>query len=505
VKVLYASSEVVPFAKTGGLADVAGALPVALAELGVDVRVIMPLYRSVRANAEDLVDTGLRLRVPVGDRTVTGELWEARLPGSKVPVYCLGQDSYYDRDGLYGTTGADAHPYEDNCERFVFFSRGIMEALRALNFQADVLHLNDWQSALAAVYVKTLYENEPDIRGLGTLVTVHNLLYQGVYWHWDMPLTGLDWTHFNWRELEYYGKINLLKGGLVFSDYINTVSPTYAREIQTPQFGYGLESVLAERQERLTGIVNGIDTSVWDPETDPHIPANYSAKDPANKAVCKAELQKQNNLPQEADVPLIGMISRLVAEKGFDLVLEVVAKVCQDGAQFVLLGTGQPEYHQAFADLAKKLPKNVAVNLTFSNPLAHQIEAGADIFLMPSRFEPCGLNQLYSLRYGTVPVVRRTGGLADTITSYTPKKLKTGEANGFSFGPFTAGGLSKALKQALTLYREHRKAWRKLLLVGMKQDWSWSRSARDYAVLYDKVAEAGRARSAKATTRGPGT
>ncbi len=498
MKVFFATSEVVPFAKTGGLADVSGALPRALAGLGVDVKLIMPLYRSVRETATDLTDTGLRVEVPIGDKTVTGELWQTTLPDSDIPVYCLAQSRYYGREGLYGTTGVDPHPYPDNCERFVFFSRCVIEALLALDLQPDVLHLNDWQSALAAVYLKALYQDETALQRTGTLMTVHNLLYQGIFSHWDMLLTGLGWAVFNWRQLEFYGKVNLLKGGLVFADYINTVSPTYAREIQTPAFGNGLDGVLAERRDRLLGIVNGIDTTIWNPETDPHVPAQYSAEDPAGKAVCKAELQKENDLPVRADAPLIGMVSRLVGEKGVDLVLEVLPNLCKEGAQFVLLGTGEPEYHEAFTRLAEEFPRNVAADLTFNNPLAHRIEAGADMFLMPSRFEPCGLNQLYSLRYGTVPVVRRTGGLADTITDYTPEGLSGGEVNGFSFTAFTAEALGETLQRAVSLYRDDRESWKRLLLAGMKQDWSWTRSARDYCALYEKVAEAGAARAQRA-------
>jgi len=462
------------------------------------VRLIIPLYRDVWEKADDLEDTGLRLEVPIGDKTVTGELWQTVLPGTGVRVYCLRQNKYYDREGLYGTTGADAHPYPDNCERFIFFSRGIIEAALALDFEPDVLHLNDWQSALAAVYLETLYGDAEGLSRVGALLTVHNLLFQGVFSHWDMLLTGLGWSLFNWRQLEFYGKVNLLKGGLVFADYINTVSPTYAREIQTPAFGNGLDGVLAERSDRLLGIVNGIDTTVWDPQSDPLIPANYSADDLSGKAACKAELQKQNGLPVSAQAPLIGTVSRLASQKGVDLMLEVLPELCREGAQFVLLGTGEPEYHEAFAKLAQEFPKNVAANLTFDNALAHQIEAGSDIFLMPSRFEPCGLNQLYSLRYGTVPVVRRTGGLADTITDYTPEGLAAGEANGFSFTTFTAKALTESLRRALGLYRNDKESWKRLLLVGMKQDWSWTRSAGEYHALYRKVAEAGAARAAGA-------
>ncbi len=490
MNILFATSEAVPFAKTGGLADVSGALPRALAELGHDVRLILPLFRAVRDSGAELADTGIRVTVPVGEEGVEGELWESKLPGSDVPVYFLGNDEYYDRPGLYGETGAGAHAYADNCQRFVFFSRGILEALLALGFEADVLHLNDWQTALAAVYLRTLYDVEPSLRRMGTLLTIHNLLYQGIFWHWDVPLTGLGWSLFNWRQLEFYGKLNLLKGGLVFSDYINTVSPSYAREIQTAAFGNGLEGVLSERRDRLSGIVNGIDYNMWNPETDELIPAHYSAEDLAGKAKCKAALQKKNKLPVKADAPLVGMISRLVPEKGFDLVLEVVPEVLGSGAQVVLLGTGEPKYHEAFGEMAKEFPKNFAVNLTFNDRLAHEIEAGADIFLMPSRVEPCGLNQLYSLRYGAVPVVRATGGLADTITDFDPGTLTAGEANGFVFERFTAEALAEALGRALTLFRSDPQAWAELRRVAMTQDWSWGRSAGEYQALYELVSEA---------------
>jgi starch synthase len=290
--------------------------------------------------------------------------------------------------------------------------------------------------------------------------------------------------------LEFYGKLNLLKGGLVFADYVSTVSPTYARQIQTPAFGNGLEGVLAERRDRLVGIVNGIDTEVWNPETDPLLPARYSARKLSGKAACKAQLQKESRLPKAPQAPLIGMISRLVAEKGFDLVLEVLPGLLRQGVQVVLLGTGEAKYHEAFAALAKEA-KGFAAHLTFDNRLAHLIEAGADVFLMPSLVEPCGLNQLYSLRYGTVPVVHRTGGLADTITDYSPQSLLEGKANGFVLEAPTAQALTETLGRALTLYRTNPKAWQQLQLVGMKQDWSWSRSAREYHALYGRVAEAG--------------
>jgi starch synthase len=488
VNILLATSEAVPFAKTGGLADVSGALPVELARLGHQVALILPAYRQTRYCGQPIEPMGIDFIVPIGSKTVVGHLLRSTMPGGKVPVYLVEQDQYYDRDELYSVDGKD---YIDNCERFVFFSRAVLEAIRLLDLRVDVLHANDWQTGLAPAYLKIEYRNVPRYQRIASLLTVHNLSYQGQFWHWDMLLTGLDWKYFNWRQMEFHGNLNLLKTGMVFADSINTVSPRYAQEIQSSPLGCGLEGVLQYRRDVLSGILNGIDPQEWNPATDPHLAANYSAETVGQvKPLCKAALQKELGLPQDRTAPLVGFVGRLIEQKGIDLVVEVMQRWVQTGdVQWAILGTGQPKYHKMLQVLAERFPKKVALRLEFSNPLAHRIEAGADVFLMPSRFEPCGLNQLYSLRYGTVPLVRATGGLADTIAGYdslSPNLV----ANGFVFQECSSLALGECLRQARDALRRPD-VWRQLVAVGMGQDWSWARSAKQYTELYRKTMERG--------------
>ena len=501
MNILFIASEVAPFAKTGGLADVAGAMPKHLAEFGHKVHLVMPLYRIVKESFPGLRPTERSITVPVGQTDWHATIWTSKLPDSDVPICFLDQPCLYDREELYGTyktAGVEKGDYSDNCTRFTFLARGALEAAIALGLSPDVVHANDWQTGLVPVYIKTLYRAHPALANTGTVFTVHNLAYQGLFDRLDMTLTGLDWSLFNWRELEFFGKLNLLKGGLVFADIINTVSSQYAKEIQTPDFGFGLDGVLRERSADLFGIINGIDHSVWSPEVDELIPAKYGPDRPVGKATCKKELQRQSKLDIKSS-PLLGMISRLDNQKGFDILALVVNKILQHDVQFVLLGTGDKKYHELFEGLARRYPGKVGIHLTFNNQLAHQIEAGADIFLMPSRYEPCGLNQLYSLRYGTVPVVRRTGGLADTIVDVNENTLASGAANGFSFDEYSGPALLKAVERALELYK-NRKAWKQLMLNGMRQDWSWSRSAGEYAKLYQlAVLKRSQRNSAKST------
>jgi len=485
MKVLFASSEIVPFAKTGGLADVSASLPVALRKLGHEISVFTPLYGETRAKNPSLRPTGITVSVPVGERTVSGGIMEGALPGSDVPVYFLDAPKYYDRDGLYGTSAGD---HKDNCSRFVFFARGLLETAKALGFAPDVIHLNDWQTALAAVYRKTLYAGEPLFEKSAVLLTIHNLAYQGVFWHLDMPLTGIDWSHFNWKELDHFGKLNFLKGGIVFADRINTVSPTYAGEIRSSEFGAGLDGVLRHVGGRLSGIINGVDYAHWNPETDELLPARYSASDLSGKAECKKALQAEYGLPQKADVPVIGIVGRLAAQKGLDLVAEAMGEFLKMPLQIIILGTGEEKIQDVIREVASSAPERIGAKIAFDNRIAHLIEAGSDIFMMPSRYEPCGLNQMYSLKYGTVPLVRSTGGLADTIVDCTPETLKSGRANGFSFKPYEVKALIETVKRALELYGR-REDWARLVSVGMRQDWSWARSAREYEALYKKMAK----------------
>ncbi len=486
MNILLATSEAVPFAKTGGLADVCGALPIELARLGHDVAVIMPGYRQTRYCGQPIEPLGIDFIVPIGSKMVSGHLSKSTLPGSTVPVYLVEQDQYYDRDELYSVDGKD---FIDNCERFVFFSRAVLEAIRLLDLHVDVLHVNDWQTGLIPAYLKIEYHSVPRYERIASLLTVHNISYQGQFWHWDMLLTGLDWKYFNWHQMEFHGNLNLLKTGMVFADSISTVSPRYAQEIQSSPLGCGLEGVLQYRRDVLSGILNGIDPHEWDPQKDPHLAANYTcATAEQGKSICKASLQKEVGLPQEPTAPLVGMVGRLIDQKGFDLVADVMQRWVQTSdVQWVILGTGVPKYHKVLELLAERFPQKVAVKLGFSNPLAHRIEAGADIFLMPSRFEPCGLNQLYSLRYGTVPLVRATGGLADTITGYDPLSPNP-NGNGFVFHEYSALALSECLRQACDAYRRPD-VWKTLMATGMSQDWSWARSAKQYEDLYQKTLE----------------
>lgn len=483
MRIVEITPEAVPFVKTGGLADVAGALPPALQALGHDVSVFLPLYRRVRRGPTAFDPSALVVTVPVADRRREVRVRTARLPGSAVTWHALECDPLYDRDELYG----DAHgDYPDNAERFVVFVRAVLEALEAMGHAPDILHAHDWQAALATVYAKTLYADRPFLRRARTVLTVHNLSYQGLFWHWDMPLTGLPWSRFNWRELEFYGKINFLKGGVVFADAVTTVSPRYAREIQTPEFGCGLDGALRHRADALHGILNGIDEAAWDPRTDPHLPARFGPDNLRGKAACKRRLQKRLDLPARADVPLFGFVGRLVDQKGVDLLEAVLPGLLERDVQCAILGAGQEKHHLFLQELRRRRPDQVGLCLGFDEALAHAIEAGADIFLMPSRFEPCGLSQMYSLRYGTAPVVRETGGLADTVVDCTPETLRDGTATGFSFRVHRPEAFREAIDRALAAFAD-ASAWRDLIRRGMAQDWSWARSAERYVDVFERV------------------
>ncbi len=466
MRILFVSAEVSPFAKVGGLADVAAALPRALHGLGVDVRIAMPKYRQVvgKTDLEQLT----RLTVPVGNAEEECEVFRGYLPQSDVPVYFFGNDPYFDRDQIYGEKGGD---YPDALERFVFLSRGALELPASLNWQPDIIHVNDWHTALVPAYLRA---------GIGprdakSILTIHNLAYQGVF-PWDRSvITGLP--HDIISGFNHQGKLNLLKGGILNADRLTTVSPSYAVEIL--ENGEGLEQTLRMRADALVGILNGIDDVVWNPETDPLLWANYSADDPSGKSVNKERLRDELGLEPDPTAPVVGMISRLASQKGFDLIMSAFDRMMALGIQFVILGTGTPEYEEFFRAAASRYPGRAAALITFSEEWAHRIEAAADIFLMPSRFEPCGLNQMYSLRYGAIPVVRATGGLKDTVTEYTGA---TG--NGFVFTEYTPDAMLAALRRAVSLYRDDPAAWAALRKRGMEEDHSWSTAARNYLELY---------------------
>jgi starch synthase len=480
MRILLASSEIWPFAKTGGLADVAGALPKALAKLGVEVRVIMPKYKGIEERGFPIVYKNYRVSCPISQTNVSAEIVESQYDG--ITVYLVEKDEYYYRDYLYATQDGD---YLDNAERFIFFSKSILEAIKITGYVPDILHCNDWQTSLAPVFLHAIYQKDPVLSPVSTLLTIHNLGYQGLFWHLDWHLLNMGWEYFTPDCLEFYGKINFLKGGIVFSDVINTVSKKYSEEIQTPEFGYGLDGILRTRKDDLYGIVNGIDYEEWGPSIDKHLPANYTIESLAEKRRCKAALQQAFSLPVNPDVPVIASISRLADQKGFDLVASALDEMLALDVQYVLLGTGERKYNELFPELAKNHRDSFSIRIAYDNSLAHLIEAGADMFLMPSLYEPCGLNQLYSLRYGTVPIVRAVGGLDDTITD-NPHNPSSN--TGFKFYDYTEDAMLEAIKRARKAY-EDKPSWLSLVKRCMQQDFSWEASARAYIDLYEKAAQ----------------
>jgi starch synthase len=500
VRILLVASEVVGFAKTGGLADVCGSLPQALARRGHQVAVLMPLYRGARNARMTPSPTDRVFWARVGDRNVGGRLWRSSLPGD-VPVYLIEHNDYFDRDdpaagrSIYQWTAPDhsKRDYDDNCERYTFLNRATMEVLPLLDFWPDVLHVNDWQTGLIPVYVNEVYRTrhnprlDPRYDRCRTLLTIHNVAFQGNFWHWDLRLAGLDWRLFNHHQLEFHGKLSFLKSAIVYADLINTVSPTYAREIQTPYFGWGLQNVLFHRRDRLFGIVNGVDYSLWDPRHDTQIAAAYGPDDLSGKAACKRALQEEMGLPQEPDTPLFGVVARLTDQKGADLIAAVLPGMLDRGYQAVILGEGDRKYHDQLGNLHRRYPHRLGLRIGFDEPLAHRIEAGADAFLMPSAYEPSGLNQLYSLRYGTPPIVRATGGLADSVTDTNEQTLADGTATGFRFVAQHPHALWETVVRAADLYLRDRETWRRIMVNGMRQDWSWDRSAAEYEGLYRRL------------------
>jgi starch synthase len=481
LKILYLSAECVPFAKTGGLADVAGALPKAIRALGHDIRVAMPRYGRIDADKFELKRIIERLDVPMDERTEPATVYEGCIGRGQdcTPVLFIDSPRYFDRQGIY--------MYPDDAERFIFFSRAALELCRRLDWQPDVIHCNEWHTALIPNWLRTIYAEQPFYRGIGALYTAHNLEYQGIFGYRVLEIAGLADTGYIAHpdlapDLNYV--VDLMARGIWFADIINTVSETYAREILTPERGERLDPVLRDRADRIFGILNGIDTELYDPQADPHIAARYDAATLDARCACKVGLQSELKLPQRRDAPLIGFIGRLSDHKGFDLITAVADTLLQrEACQLAVMGTGEMRYHEALNALAARYPDQVAIQLTFNRPLEQRIYAGSDIFLMPSRFEPCGLNQMIAMRYGAVPVVHATGGLADTVENYSPA---TGKGNGFSFEHYDADSLLATLARALETSR-HADTWRELQRRCMAIDFSWQRSAGKYVELYRRA------------------
>jgi starch synthase len=482
LKVLFVSPEVVPFAKTGGLADVAGALPKALKGLGCDVRLVMPLYQAVRREKHSLIKIWENLPIPLGPVQLPADVYEGRLEEG-LPIYFIEREEFYDRGHLYGSSKGD---YFDNDSRFVYFSQGTLSAVQFLGFQPDIIHCHDWQTGLIPAYVHFRRGRESFFQKTATVFTIHNMAYQGSFPKEIIELAGLPGESFTPSGLEFWGKVNLLKAGIVYSQIITTVSPKYSREIQTPEYGCGLEGILSYRKDDLYGIVNGVDYDLWNPETDPFLAAHYTPQDLSGKKACKKDLLNQYHLPENRmDYPVVGIISRLADQKGFDLLAEIMDRFLKEDLSLVVVGTGEEKYHDLFTHLAEQHPEKIGICLNFDNVLAHKIEAGSDLFLMPSLYEPCGLNQIYSLKYGTIPVVRATGGLDDTIIPFDPK---TGKGTGFKFKRYQAGELWEALQRALAVYK-NKPQWTHLMKNAMAQDFSWKSSAKEYVKLYQVAQE----------------
>ncbi|MDA3959214.1 MAG: glycogen synthase GlgA [Planctomycetota bacterium] len=480
LRVLHVASEAVPFVKTGGLADVVAALPKALPKHKVEARIVIPGYSAALRKAEELGGLewlpgdltieagGVDHRIGVGAITVEG-----------VTYYLLACNELFAREGLYGP--AASVDYDDNARRFAVFSKAALALPHYVGWIPHVVHAHDWQAGLIPVLLQRGFQH--DLPATRSVFTIHNIAYQGAFWHWDLRLTGLDWSLYNPLQLEQHERLNCLKAGIVFADRVTTVSKRYAEEIQTAEFGYGLDGAIREHQYKLTGITNGIDVDEWDPGKDPHLPANYTAAKLAGKQTCKQALRKELNLTTEGNPALVGVVSRLVWQKGIDLLIEAVSPYILAGRmQLAVLGTGDPDLEHRLRQLQGKHPGYVCFWHGYNEGLAHRIEAGSDIFAMPSRFEPCGLNQMYSLRYGTLPIVRHTGGLADTVSD-----VVSGAGNGFTFGPMDLGHFSSVLDRALGLYAEFPAEWTKAVKRAMKGDNSWNHVAAEYADLYRKI------------------
>ncbi len=488
MNIVYLTTETVPFAKTGGLADVCGALPARISALGHRAAVIMPAFRSIRRSGLPIESTDISFAVPMSQQKLMGcRLLKSTLPDSDVPVWFIDQPQYFDRPELYGTDEGD---FSDNSERFAFFCRAAIQAMQRIGWSIDIVHCNDWQTGLVPALLRANSSTDLATADAATVLTIHNLAYQGNFSKQAFEWTGLDWQHFNPNEFEYYDQLNYLKTGIVTADVVTTVSPQYAQEIRTPQHGCGLNNVLEEISDRLTGIINGIDRNVWNPATDPNLPANFDQscwRD--GKRANKRFLQEKFGLEPADGVPLIGLVGRLADQKGWDLILPVLQSHLHEHrpTQWIVLGSGDRSIEQALRSLAEQFPESLALHIGFSDELAHQIEAGADVFVMPSHYEPCGLNQLYSLRYGTVPIVTPTGGLSDTVVDCVESTLEDHTATGFHLDALHARALDQAIGRALNLRYHHSEDWAQLIETGMAQDWSWRNSAKEYVALYEKT------------------
>jgi starch synthase len=478
--IAFAASEGVPFSKTGGLADVVGALPRALASAGHQVSVYLPRYRQTKLKDPQTVVRSVT--IPFDDRYRFCSILSGGNQAG-VQFYFVEYPPFFDREALYGTPSGD---YPDNAERFALFSRAVLEASKVLGVP-QVFHCHDWQTALIPVLLRTQYAEDPALRDAGTVFTIHNMGYQGLFPPDTLPLLTLPWDLLTIAKMEFFGNVNFLKGALVYADFITTVSRKYSQEIQTTEFGFGLEGVLRDRAATVTGILNGVDYEEWSPQADKFTLAKYSPEDLSGKLKCKQDLLASFGISNpDLNLPVIGIVSRFAAQKGFDLISQIMDRLAREELIVIALGTGDKPYEEMFLRLQKQFPQRIAVKVAYDNALAHKIEAGSDMFLMPSRYEPCGLNQIYSLKYGTVPVVRATGGLDDTIESWD---ARTGKGTGFKFVEYSGESLLLTIKQALNAFRD-QPSWQRLMRNGMSKDFSWNASAKEYVRVYEKARQA---------------
>jgi len=479
MKVAFLASEVIPYAKTGGLADVAGALPKFLAGLGAEVRVFMPLYREVRKKNLPLEKVLDDASLDMGGGKLTYAVFAHRADG--VTVFFIDRPEYFDRDQLYGTAAGD---YPDNGERFAFFCRAALETMREIGFSPDIVHGHDWQSALTFAFLRTTYAGDAFFARTRTLFTIHNLAYQGLFDKPVLDLVGLPAALFNMNDLEFYGKVNALKAGILYTDAVTTVSPRYSREIQTPEFGCGLDGLLRSRAGALFGILNGVDYRDWDPANDRLIPHRFYPADLRGKKACRDHLAREFGLAAPADLPVAGMVTRLAGQKGLDIVCDALDDLLGLGLSLVILGTGDKKIQDFLLAAQKKSPDRIGLKIAFDERIAHTIYAGSDIFLIPSRYEPCGLTQMYAMKYGTIPVVRATGGLDDSVQEFDPM---AGTGNGFKFAAAEPGPLVEAAGRAAAAFKRPNE-WGRLVSNAMAADFSWERSAAAYLALYAKLA-----------------
>jgi starch synthase len=477
MRILIVTPEANPFARSGGLAEVIYALAWALVKLGHQVAVVLPFYRQVRESGHPFTCTGQTLTIPLSFKTLPAEIFTSQIDPN-LNFYFIGQDSLFNREGLYGTSYGD---FDDNAERFIFFSRAVLEMIEALKLEFDVCHAHEWQTGLVPVYLRTICNDRPLLQRLPVVYTVHNVGYQGLFSSYDLPLTGLGWELLSPKALEFYGKLNFMKGGVVFADLITTVSTKYREEILTPEYGFGLEGLFRERAKELYGVLEGVDYTRWNPEKDKFLAVNYDRENLAGKKVCKKALLDRFGLKLSPDRPLIGMTTRFFERKGIDLVETILDDLMNLDVGFVIQGTGEERHHYLLQEMSLKYHERLGLMIGYTEELAHQIIAGADMFLMPSRYEPCGLDQLYCLRYGTIPIVRATGGLDETVQEFDPA---TGTGTGFKFSGYTPAELLRAIMRALAVYQQPL-FWEALMKSNMALDYSWTKTAAPkYVELY---------------------